>query len=83
MAEAMKAYRTVAPDGVGESLYEPLAKRVPDWGAQMDGADFEENVTLRLSVPAELAGDLVSSVREFSNARAVCTLGSCELRYLP
>ena len=64
-------------------LHEPLAKRVPGWGAHVDSADFAENVTLRLSVPSELAGALVDSVCEFSNARAVCALGACELRYLP
>ena len=65
------------------SLYEPLIKRMPDWDAQVDGADFAESVTLRLSVPAELAEELVGGIREFSNARASCVLGACELRYLP
>ena len=65
------------------SLYEPLSKRAADWGAQVDSADFADNVTLHLSVPAELGQLLVDSVREFSNARASCTLGSCELRYFP
>ena len=64
------------------SLYEPLSKRVADWGAQVDGADFAENVTLHLSVPVEFAQALVDGVREFSNARATCTFGSRELRYL-
>ena len=63
-------------------LYEPLVKRAPDWGAQVDGADFAENVTLHLSVPVELAQSLVESIREFSNARAACTIGAQELRYL-
>lgn len=64
------------------SLYEPLSKRVSDWGAQVDGTNFAENVTMRLSVPCELAQTLCDSIREFSNARALCTLGPCDLRYL-
>ena len=63
------------------SLYEPLSKRVTGWGAQVDGADFAESVTLHLSVPVELFQTLEESIREFSNARATCTLGAQELRY--
>ena len=64
-------------------LYEPLAKRTPDWGAHVDSTDFAENVTLHLSVPTELAQALVDGIREFSNARATCTIGSQELRFVP
>ncbi len=63
-------------------LYEPLLKRVTDWGAHVDDADFAENVTLHLTVPAEHAQALVDNIREFSNARATCTIGPQELRYL-
>lgn len=63
-------------------LYEPLERRVADWGAQVDGVDFAEAVTLHLSAPVELAEALVNSVRDFSNGQATCTLGSQEMRFL-
>ena len=65
------------------ALYEPLLKRAPDWNACVDGSDFTESVTMHLSVPVEHAQVLIESIREFSDARASCVLGSQELRYLP
>ena len=63
-------------------LYEPLSKRAGDWQATVDGSDFAENVTMHLSVPVDCAQGLVDGIREFSDARAVCTLGGQELRFL-
>ena len=63
-------------------LYEPLSKRAGDWHATVDGSDFAENVTMHLSVPVDRAQALVDGIREFSDARAACTLGGQELRFL-
>ena len=64
------------------SLYEPLSKRAGDWHATVDGSDFAENVTMHLTAPVDCTQRLVDGIREFSDARAVCTLGSQELRFL-
>ena len=63
-------------------LYEPLVNRLSTWDAHIDGADFAQDVTLHLAVPTEIAGELSDRIRDFSNARAICTLGTEELRFL-
>lgn len=64
------------------ALYEPLTKRLPDWEAHVDATDFAENVALQLVVPSHAADELVARIRDFSNARATCSLGAEELRFL-
>ena len=63
-------------------LYEPLNSRLSNWNAYVDGADFAQDVTLRLVAPTESADELVERIRDFSSARATCVLGPEELRFL-
>lgn len=63
-------------------LYEPLNSRLPDWGARVDKTDFAQDVTLHLVTPTEAAQDLSDRIRDFSNARALCVLGTEELRFV-
>ena len=63
-------------------LYEPLANRLAAWGARVDSTDFVQDVTLHLVVPTEVSSELIERIRDFSNARATCTLGLEELRFL-
>ena len=63
-------------------LYESLTNRLAGWGAQVDATDFAQNVTLHLFVPVESANELQARIRDFTNARAACTLGTQQLRFL-
>ena len=63
-------------------LYEPLASRLATWDAHVDETDFAQDVTLRLVTPTENTNELVDRIRDFSNARAACSLDTEELRFL-
>ena len=63
-------------------LYDPLVSRLASWNAHVDGTDFAQEVTLRLATPTESASELAERIRDFSSARAVCTLRGEELRFL-
>lgn len=63
-------------------LYEPLMSRLDGWNARVDETDFAQDVTLHLATPAEKANELEKRIRDFSNARAMCSLGAEELRFL-
>lgn len=63
-------------------LYEPLNNRLATWGAHVDETEFAQDVTLRLVIPTENASELVERIRDFSNARATCSLGTEKLRFL-
>lgn len=67
---------------VGYQLYEPLRARLGDWGAIVDGADFTDQVTFHLIARSEDADELLARISDFTNARAVCTLGAEELRFV-
>ena len=63
-------------------LYEPLANRLPSWNARVDDTLFTEQVTLHLTIPADEADELAARIRDFTNARAACSLGLEELCFL-
>ncbi len=63
-------------------LYGPLTSRLAEWRAQVDATDFAQDVTLRLAVPTEDARGLAERIRDFTNARATCSLGDEELRFV-
>ena len=63
------------------ALYEPLTKRLADWGAIIDDTEFADQVTLHLDVPRDQADALAERIRDFTNATATCILGPEELRY--
>ena len=63
-------------------LYEPLVKHLADWDAAVDGTDFAEQVVLHLSTRSENADALLGRIVDFTNARATCTLGGEELRFV-
>lgn len=63
-------------------LYGALNSWLAEWRAQVDATDFAQDVTLRLAVPTEDAHELVERMRDFTNARATCTFGGEELRFV-
>lgn len=63
-------------------LYEPLMSRLGTWGAYVDETDFAESVTMHLAVPSDEAQGFAERVRDFSGARATCSFGDEELRFL-
>ena len=63
-------------------LYEPLTSQLASWNAHVDETDFAQDVTLRLVTPTENANVLAERIRDFSNARAACSFGGEELRFL-
>jgi len=63
-------------------LYEPLISRLPAWDAQVDETEFAQDVTLHLVTPTENANKLAERIRDFSSARANCSIGAEELRFL-
>ena len=63
-------------------LYGPLNSRLAEWRVQVEATDFAQDVTLRLVVPAEDAHELAVRIRDFTNARATCSLGREELRFV-
>ena len=63
-------------------LYEPLIGRLADWNAHVDETDFAQDVTMHLVTPAENANELAKRIRDFSSARATCSLSAEELRFL-
>ena len=63
-------------------LYEPLTSRLAAWNAHVDGTEFAQDVTLSLVTPTENAHELAERIRDFSSARAVCSIGAEELRFL-
>jgi len=63
-------------------LYEPLASRLTEWHAHVDETEFAQDVTMRLAIPTENAQELSDRIRDFSNARALCTFGTEEMRFI-
>lgn len=63
-------------------LYEPLSSKLPAWHATVDEVEYTDSVTLHLVAPSDEADSLAERIRDFSNARATCTLGPEELRFL-
>ena len=63
-------------------LYEPLINRLGNWNARVDGTSFAQDVTLHLVTPSENADELAAHIRDFSSARATCSLSGEELRFL-
>ena len=63
-------------------LYEPLSSRLTSWGARVDATEFTQDVTLHLATPTENASELANRIRDFSSARAICSVGDEELRFL-
>jgi len=64
-------------------LYEPLSARLANWGAHVDDTTFADQVTLNVSAPSADVDELLGRIRDFSDARATCSVGGEEMRALP